>query len=245
MTRISAFLIHLGISFAIFLGLAYLVVFIWYPDFFFSTDGGWQGMRIIIAVDLVLGPALTLIVFKPGKPGLKFDLTLIGLFQGACLIAGVYVVHSERPLAMVYVDGQFFSMSGDDYSGVGLPIPDLRAVPGKSPKWVTVDIPEDPWASSEIRKNAMKQGTPLRTLAERYVPFSPEHVDLEREAYPLSELLDRDQMAQQVPLWLTEHGGTLEDYAFIRFATRYRFIFLGMNQTDLAIKGILETPAPF
>ena len=71
MTRIGAFLIHLGVSFAIFLALASLVVFVWYPDFFFSTDGGWQGMRIIIAVDLVLGPTLTLIVFKPGMPGLK------------------------------------------------------------------------------------------------------------------------------------------------------------------------------
>lgn len=245
MTRIRAFLVHLGISLAIFLALAYLIVFIWYPDFFFSTDGGWQGMRIIFAVDLVLGPALTLIVFKPGKPGLKFDLTVIGVFQGACLIAGTYVVYSERPLAMVYVDGQFYSMSADDYTDLGLTVPELSDFPGQWPKWVTVNIPEDPWASSEIRKNAMKQGTPLRTLAERYVPFSPEDVDLEREAYPLSDLLDRDQMTQQIPVWLAEHGGSLEDYAFIRFATRYRFVFLGISQTDLSIKGILETPAPF
>ena len=71
MSRFSAFAIHLLISFVIFIAITYLVVFKWYPDIFFDTDGGWRGMRIIIAVDLVLGPLLTLVVFKAGKPGLK------------------------------------------------------------------------------------------------------------------------------------------------------------------------------
>ena len=109
MKRFGAFGIHLGISALIFIGLAYLVLFQWYPDMFFTTDGGWQGIRIIILVDMVLGPLLTLIVFKPGKPGLKFDLTCIGVFQLVCLAAGTYLVYNERPLAMVYVDGQFTS----------------------------------------------------------------------------------------------------------------------------------------
>ena len=83
--RINAFLIHLTISFIIFLVLAYLIVLHWYPLPYFHTDGGWRGIRIIAGVDLVLGPLLTLIVFKPGKPGLKFDLTLIGLAQAVAL----------------------------------------------------------------------------------------------------------------------------------------------------------------
>ena len=42
-------------------------------------------MQIIIGVDLIMGPVPTLIVFKADKKGLKFDLTLIGIFQGVCL----------------------------------------------------------------------------------------------------------------------------------------------------------------
>ena len=99
MNRFSAFAIHLAISFVIFLVLAYLVVFEWYPGILFDTDGGWRGMRIIIGVDLVLGPALTLVAYKHGKPGLKFDLVCIALLQTVCLTAGTYVVWSERPLA--------------------------------------------------------------------------------------------------------------------------------------------------
>jgi len=54
MSRYLAAFYHLLISLAVFAVLAYLVVFVWYPDFFYSIDGGWEGMRIIIAVDLVL-----------------------------------------------------------------------------------------------------------------------------------------------------------------------------------------------
>src|SRR5215470_6530302 len=111
MNRIQAFLIHLGISLTIFGVLAYIVFAVWYPDFFFYTDGGWQGLRLLLGVDLVLGPLLTLIVYRAGKPGLRFDLTAIGTFQAACLAVGVWIVHGERPLAIVYVDGSFYTIT--------------------------------------------------------------------------------------------------------------------------------------
>lgn len=81
MSRFKAFSIHFAISFAIFLILLYFILFQWYPQPLFSTDGGWRIIRIIVGVDLVLGPLLTLIVFKAGKPGLKFDLTIIAFLQ--------------------------------------------------------------------------------------------------------------------------------------------------------------------
>jgi hypothetical protein len=42
--------------------------------------------------DLALGPLLTLIVFEPGKPSLKFDLSCIVLLQlGALLYGGTII----------------------------------------------------------------------------------------------------------------------------------------------------------
>ena len=51
MSRYLASFYHLLISLVVFVFLAYLVLFVWYPDFFYDIDGGWEGMRIIIAVD--------------------------------------------------------------------------------------------------------------------------------------------------------------------------------------------------
>src|ERR1700741_1219082 len=110
MSRYKVFLVHLGISLPIFGLLAYLVVKVWYPDFFFYTDGGWQGLRLLLGVDLVLGPLLTLIVYRAGKPGLRFDLSMIGLVRATCLLIGVWIVRDQRPLAIVYVDGAFYTV---------------------------------------------------------------------------------------------------------------------------------------
>jgi len=243
MNRVSAFLIHLAISILIFLLLGYVVVFIWYPDFFFATDGGWQGIRIIAAVDLVLGPALTLVVFKKGKPGLRTDLTLIGTFQAICLVAGTYIVYLERPITMVYSDGQFFSMGIDAYRDVGAEAPDLSRFPGPSPKWVTLDLPEDPEAENKIRRAALEAQRPLRTYSELYVPFTPGMLDFD-EAFEQDFLQLGDRSEQAIPRWLAEYGGTLSDYAFFQLGTRYSYAFLGFDVKARKVVGVLDTPAP-
>jgi hypothetical protein len=78
-SRYEACFYHFLISLLVFAGLAYLILYQWYPGFFYAIDGGWEGMRIIVGVDLILGPILTLVVFKAGKPGLRFDLTMVAI----------------------------------------------------------------------------------------------------------------------------------------------------------------------
>jgi hypothetical protein len=246
MNRFGAFLVHLAISLVIFAVLAALVVYAWYPDFFFASDGGWQGIRIIVLVDLVLGPLLTLIVFDRRKPRgeLTRDLGIIATFQLACLVAGTWVVFAERPLALVYVDGRFYTMSADDYRNAGVPVPDLSALPGPWPKRVVVELPEDPAAQSEIRRRALMSRRSLRTLVEHYQPLTFDALQVEREAFDPAELQSRDQQTRQLPVWLAEHGGSLEDYAFFPFGSRYDYIFLGLSRENGEILGLLRTPAP-
>lgn len=242
MSRYRAFGIHFGISLVIFLALAWLVVRVWYPGFFFETDGGWEGMRIIVLVDLVLGPLLTLLVFKAGKPGLRFDLTVIGLVQAIALAGGTWVVHAERPLAMVYVDGQFFTVSRGDFEELELETPSLDALPGPYPKWVAVEIPDDPVAQSEIRQRSLSTDTPLRLLADRYVPFEPDPRFFD-EAYPRAEIEARDGEKHALARWLASHGGALDDYRFYPLGARYRYAFLGYRAVDGALVGVLDVEA--
>ena len=74
MNRLRAFLIHLTIL-AAFLGATFAVIyFVWYPEPYFEIVGAWYLVRIFLVVNIVVGPLLTLIIFKPGKWGLRFDL---------------------------------------------------------------------------------------------------------------------------------------------------------------------------
>lgn len=241
MTRLAAFFVHLAISLVIFGVLAALVVYVWYPDFFFTADGGWQGLRIILAVDLVAGPLLTAVVYKAGKPSLRMDLTLIALFQAACLAGGTWVVYQERPLALVYSDGRFFSMSTKDYTEAGVDPAVLARLPGPWPKRVAMAMPEDPHRESDLRAEAFRSGRPLRTWHDYYVPLTPDRLDIDAEAAAPAELERLDRSTGHLGAWLARHGGALEDYAFFGFASRYHYAFLGVRRADGTIVGLLRT----
>ncbi len=243
MNRTQAFLVHLGISLSIFGALAYLVVKVWYPDFFFRTDGGWQGLRLLLGVDLVLGPLLTLIVYRAGKPGLKFDLTLIGVVQVACLAVGVWIVHGQRPLAIVYSDGSFYSVTGQSFKEMDVPVPDLDALPGPYPKWVRVKLPNDYDAQAAIRGEMLRSGRMLSTLSDDYAPFSIKDLD-DREARPAKELEDRDRDSKALQPWLAKHGGGINDYRFYLFGARYVYCYLGFDKKNGRFAGLLNVPAP-
>ncbi len=62
--KVKASSIHLALSFLIFVVILYFILFEWYPEPFFTAQGGWLGIKIMAFVDLVLGPALTFIVFN-------------------------------------------------------------------------------------------------------------------------------------------------------------------------------------
>jgi hypothetical protein len=168
MTKLRAFATHIGISFVIFLILLYFIVFEWYPPPFFTSDGGWQGIRIIAGVDLVLGPLLTLIVFKPGKPGLKFDLTLIGLLQAGALAWGIWTVHHERPIATVFVDGYFAPVTLYEIQDKGMTATKLQAFGHKPPYWIFSKLPTDEDALQKLRLEALRTGRPLFMFTEYY-----------------------------------------------------------------------------
>ena len=111
--RLKAAGIHLSLSAVIFAVALYLILVEWYPGFHFLVDGGWQGVRIMAGVDLVLGPTLTLIIFNPFKARrlIVFDLSCIATAQLAALVWGFYAVHSQRPVAVSFYEGAFLSLT--------------------------------------------------------------------------------------------------------------------------------------
>jgi hypothetical protein len=243
MSRYQAFLYHFLISLSIFMVLAYLVLFQWYPDFFYSIDGGWEGMRIIIGVDLILGPLLTLIVFKAGKPGLKFDLTAIGTLQALCLAAGLYIVYSERPIFFIYYDKHFYSSSADTFTDYGVSTPDPGEFSDVMPARVVSLLPADPIEEADVRQDLFKKGIPAWVYKPTYSNLE-DHMDkVIEEGIAEEELRDRDSKGN-LDSWLGENGGTFNDYAFIPIHSRYRDAFLGIRKSDTSFVGIVEIPPP-
>src|SRR5947209_6892165 len=82
--------------------LAALLVFaVWYPWPYRQMSGGQQLFLLVVSVDLILGPLLTLTVFNPRKPRkvLLRDLVIIVAFQLSALMYGLHTVYVARPVA--------------------------------------------------------------------------------------------------------------------------------------------------
>ena len=107
MTRYKAALFHLSICVVLAGAVFALVVLVWYPPPLFAASGGKTLLMILIGVDVVLGPLITLLVFRSGKPGLRFDLACIALLQTGALLYGLHAVFLARPVFLAFVIDRF------------------------------------------------------------------------------------------------------------------------------------------
>ena len=106
-SKLHAFLIHLAGSALVVGALCAIIFFVWYPAPYFAAKGASGVLRVLIGVDLILGPTLTLILFRPRKPGLVFDLSIIATIQLAALVFGTTVIYQERPYYAVFAVDRF------------------------------------------------------------------------------------------------------------------------------------------
>lgn len=125
--KLKATSVHLLLSLLVFAVILYYILFDWYPEPFFTAQGGWQGIQLMAFVDLVLGPVLTFIVYDQFKQRKKivFDLSIIVAIQTTALIWGGYTVYTQRPIALVYWGNAFYTVTSDDYSVQGIENPDF------------------------------------------------------------------------------------------------------------------------
>jgi hypothetical protein len=96
--------LHFLASVLVTLIVAAVVFGIWFPYNYRQMAGGTELFLIIISVDLVCGPMLTLVLFNPAKrkSELLMDLSLVIVLQLTALAYGVWTVHQARPLYLVY-----------------------------------------------------------------------------------------------------------------------------------------------
>lgn len=107
--RLRASGIHLGLSLGLAALAALLVFAVWYPYPYREISGGRKLFLIVVAVDVILGPLITLTVFNRAKPRaeLRRDLAVVGLIQLAALAYGLWTVAVARPVHLVFEYDRF------------------------------------------------------------------------------------------------------------------------------------------
>lgn len=236
-TRVRAFWTHLLISSAIVGAACAVIFFVWYPYPYFHAAGAWSVLRVLIGVDLVLGPLLTLIVFKPGKWGLKFDLAFIALVQIAALVYGLTVIHRERPYFMVFALDRFFLLAGPDVDATklaeGQATGRIDDKPLRGPVLVMASRPTDTEGLQRLLDETVFGGQPdIERRPEYWQRFSDEGGEVVARSRPLTELhAARPDAATEIAALAAKLGRTEEQIRFLPLIAKNRDVSVIIDAT--------------
>ena len=186
--KLHAFGIHLGISAGVVAAALGVVFLFWYPPPYFQVIGTWTVLRVLIGVDLILGPLLTLIVFRRGKPRLLLDLSLIAAIQLGALIYGLTVIYQERPYAAVFVVDRFEILTKGEVDLTRIP-PALGSKPARGPLLVIARVPEDPAERMALIEEVLAGKPDIEYRPQYWHPYALSVDTVLAKAKPLEELL--------------------------------------------------------
>ena len=241
-SRRQAFLTHLGVSSLIFIALSYLIVFHWYPDFYFFLDGGQRAIATVFFVDVVLGPGLTLLVFKPGKKSLKFDMSVIVMVQVSALVWGVHNVFTERSATAVFYQGKFTCISQPDAGEI-----DLAAIatgPGGNQNLSFLQRPDTVDELLDFTKEAFKhKSSAVYYYGEKFVPLD-ESVAHRLDKYRLDMAALREESVAYIGSVESDENirADAQRYQLIPLSCRYAKVLAVYDREQLKIANILDVP---
>jgi len=188
--RIKASLMHLAASIVIAFLILILVFVLWYPTPLHEALAITQIFLLLLLVDVILGPLLTLLIFKVGKRTLTMDLMIIACLQLAALGYGLWVVAEGRPVWIVYNVDRFDVITALDIEPRKLdeaPI-QYRNASWSGPRWVGAVRPDDPEQRQNILFEAALGGSDIAQRPGLYRPMSDMAEAIRQRAQPLRKL---------------------------------------------------------
>ncbi|MGD2170968.1 MAG: hypothetical protein PVI79_05015 [Gammaproteobacteria bacterium] len=245
-TKFKATAIHMSLSIAVFAYLAYQIYYNWYPQPYFEVDGGWQGIRLVTAVDLVLGPLITFLIFDLSKRlrAIVFDLSIILIIQFAALFYGVYITYTQRPVAIVLIDEFMVPVILENYGGKLDSVEQLKQYSDEKPPIIYAALPLDREKLAEINRIKVEEKVLEAAQLQLYRPHS-ELVRALRESQPLYDRrLDEFGHRAGFENWLREHGKTADEVMIARFDGRYGKAWLVFDRDGKYLSYFYGTGSP-
>ena len=239
--KLKATSIHLLISLLIFLVILYFILFDWYPEPFFTAQGGWQGIRLLVFVGLVIGPSLTFIVFDHLKrrKAIIFDLSLIVLLQVSALIWGSYQIYAQRPIALVFWNDAFYTVTGDDYSVQGIDNPDFSQFSAHVPPLI-YSRPLTTLIEMEQFRRLTEKKIPVYAHVSLYETIEDNLSSIFLHEVDIEEVKSKNSAMKSQLEKIVQ--GNIADYNYIALKAKYQNMILIMEENGNLVG---EVKAPY
>ena len=186
---IKAAAIHLCLSLFIVGALALLIFNIWYPMPLAAATGVAVIFAMVFVVDLIIGPLLTLVVYKKNKKSLLFDLTVIVITQIAALSYGIYSLSQARPVWLAFYNNRFEIVRLNDIEDSYLEnaAEEYTHASLTGPKWIAAK-PMGTFQKIEDLKLGNRLGAKIAHQPALYYPIEQAYPEIKTNARELSKL---------------------------------------------------------
>jgi hypothetical protein len=204
MSRLHAFSWHFLLSLAVGLCLLAFSWFIWYPAPMLTAIGGHEIFLLIVGIDVIVGPLLTFVVFKPGKRSLAFDLAVIVALQIGALIYGISTLLEARPAYVAALGDKFQVVQATEVTEANLKKAGAT-IPWFGPKWVGTRAPEGRYEVDEVAA-VIEIGGGRGHFPKLHIPYESMSKEVLEKSKPISTLIaangGRDN---EIQAWLKRH----------------------------------------
>ena len=188
--------IHLICSLVVAVLAGVLVFGLWYPYPYRELSGGRELFLLIVVVDVVCGPLLTMVLFNPAKPRAELwrDLGLVALIQLGALGYGLFTVWLARPLFLVHEVDRFKVVMAPDLDAdavAALPA-GIKPLAWGGPRVVAIRPPIDVKEKNKVLFATIEGGRDYAERPEFYLPYEGANaLKSLKTAKPLATFLKR------------------------------------------------------
>ncbi|WP_225748041.1 TfpX/TfpZ family type IV pilin accessory protein [Eikenella sp. Marseille-P7795] len=210
--RLKAAGIHLLISAVVALIGIGLVFWVWHPAPLQKAVGVTHIFLMMLGIDVVLGPLLTLLVASSKeKKTLKFDLSVIAAVQLAAYLYGMHSIAVSRPVYIAFDTLRFEVVQADSVVRVAEKtiLPAYQSNSLFAPQWVSVRPYKDAAEQSQRTFMELQEGISPSMQADLYQPLNDGWSGMQERKHSLEELKQynsEEQVAQALAAYPQADG---------------------------------------
>lgn len=239
-TRFRAAFVHLVISALVAALAGVLVLGVWYPWPYAEISGGWAMFWLLVSVDMVIGPMLTLLIYNPTKSrvALILDFSVIGLLQVAALAYGLMSLFEARPVYLVFEYDRFRVVHAADLNdeSIAKGAPEFQFLPVTGPRLLSLRRMKD----SERLEMTLAELSGLHaamqpTLWQAYVQDAE---GVRRRMQPVADLLTRFP-ASTATIRKALKGVEVQQAAYVPMIGKEQYWTVLLHQESLDVLGFV------
>ena len=230
---------HLLGSIGVALIAAALALGLWYPFPYRELSSGRELFLLIVIVEMVCGPLVTMVLFNPAKPRAELwrDLGLVALIQLSALGYGLWTMWEARPLFLVQEIDRFKVIAVPDLRGASTT--ELPAA--LQPRWwigpltVAIREPNDTQERQKVMFESIQGGRDYAERPEFYLPYEgAAALKSLRRAKPLALFLEKQPDQQEAARKLAlKKGVDLKEWLYLPVVARQDWIAILNKQGQI------------